>query len=112
MVGFVTAGVLTTLLVFLADATKASQRCHTGGSFSGYGSEVMRFPEQNLCVIVLANVNSIDASAKAKQIADIVLDLADDPPRNDAVERADQPNLGRHRHPMSVSSIKPIVGVC
>ncbi len=57
-----------------------------GGQLFGYGSEVLRFPSQDLCVIVLANAGSIDASAKAKQIADIVLDLADDSSRNDAAE--------------------------
>lgn len=58
---------------------------HAGQLF-GYCSEVMRFPEQGLCVIVLANLGSIDVSAKAKQITDIVLELPNDPKSDEPSE--------------------------
>ncbi|MFK8012111.1 MAG: serine hydrolase domain-containing protein [Marinicellaceae bacterium] len=44
-----------------------------GGSLAGYRSQLMRFPEQKLSVIVLANRGDANPTGKAFQIADILL---------------------------------------
>ncbi|MCA9184506.1 MAG: serine hydrolase domain-containing protein [Pirellulaceae bacterium] len=46
-----------------------------GGQLFGYSAEILRFPDRDLTVIVLANTASIDASEMARAIADIVLGL-------------------------------------
>ena len=45
-----------------------------GGSFIGFKSELLRFPEQRLSVICLCNHNATDATKLAKEVANIVLD--------------------------------------
>jgi CubicO group peptidase (beta-lactamase class C family) len=44
-----------------------------GGSWGGYRAELMRFPEQHLSVACLCNLASANPSARAKQVADILL---------------------------------------
>ena len=44
-----------------------------GGGMLGFQSELLRFPEKELTVIVLANANNLNARAKAFQVADILL---------------------------------------
>jgi CubicO group peptidase (beta-lactamase class C family) len=45
-----------------------------GGSFIGFKSELLRFPDQRLSVICLCNHNAADATKLAKEVANIVLD--------------------------------------
>lgn len=45
-----------------------------GGSFIGFKSELLRFPEQRLSVICLCNHNAADATKLANEVANIVLD--------------------------------------
>jgi CubicO group peptidase (beta-lactamase class C family) len=45
-----------------------------GGSFIGFKSELLRFPEQRLSFICLCNHNAADATKLAKEVANIVLD--------------------------------------
>ncbi len=45
-----------------------------GGSFIGFKSELLRFPERRLSVICLCNHNAADATKLAKEVANIVLD--------------------------------------
>ena len=45
-----------------------------GGSFIGFKSELLRFPEHRLSVICLCNHNAADATKLAKGVANIVLD--------------------------------------
>ncbi len=44
-----------------------------GGGWAGYRSELLRFPELQLSVIVLANRDDVDACALAQRVADDVL---------------------------------------
>lgn len=44
-----------------------------GGSFVGFRADMIRFPEQEFSVIVLANLGNINPSRLAKQVADIYL---------------------------------------
>jgi CubicO group peptidase (beta-lactamase class C family) len=43
------------------------------GDFAGYRAEMIRFPEQRLSVICLANVSNLNAAKLARQVADIYL---------------------------------------
>jgi hypothetical protein len=45
---------------------------HAGG-WAGYRAELIRFPDQKLSVICLANLNSIDPSRLAQRVADLYL---------------------------------------
>ncbi len=45
-----------------------------GGADAGYRSQILRFPDNNLSIIVLSNDGSLDADEKAYKIADIYLD--------------------------------------
>lgn len=44
-----------------------------GGSWAGYRSQIIRFPEQRFSVIVLANLSTISTSSLALQVADLYL---------------------------------------
>lgn len=46
---------------------------HAGG-WAGYRSEMMRFPDQRMTIICLANLGSMDPSMLCQQVADILLD--------------------------------------
>lgn len=46
-----------------------------GGADAGYRSQVLRFPDHNLAIIVLANDGSLNADEKAYAIADLYLDI-------------------------------------
>jgi len=88
---------------------------HAGG-WVGYRAELMRFPDQRFSVICLANLNSINPSQLAQQVADIY--LADqfteqDPPfRQGATEFVELPtsqieNLaGFYRHQKNGNFLK------
>ena len=45
-----------------------------GGSWAGYRSELLRFPERNLSVICLCNLASMMPEALARRVADIYLE--------------------------------------
>jgi len=55
-----------------------------GGSLAGYRSHLLRFPEQQFSVIILANRSDVNPTKMAIQIADIF--LQDDYIKNDEVE--------------------------
>ena len=44
-----------------------------GGSFAGFRAQMIRFPEQNFSVIVLANLSTINPSQLARKVADLYL---------------------------------------
>jgi CubicO group peptidase (beta-lactamase class C family) len=46
-----------------------------GGGWAGYRSELLRFPERRLSVIVLSNRDDVDACALAQKVAEIQLEL-------------------------------------
>ena len=46
-----------------------------GGGWAGYRSELLRFPERQLSVIVLSNRDDVDACALAQKVAQIELEL-------------------------------------
>jgi hypothetical protein len=66
-----------------------------GGGAAGYDTEMMRFPEQKLTVLVLSNLASFPSSELAKKVADIYLDdsftAASRPARR--VERSTPPTI-------------------
>lgn len=49
-----------------------------GGGWAGYRSELLRFPERHLSVIVLSNRDDTDACALAEKVAALHLDLPED----------------------------------
>jgi CubicO group peptidase (beta-lactamase class C family) len=51
---------------------------HAGG-WGGYSTDIIRFPDQRIAVVLLGNTSSIDAEQLTRQVADIVLFGA--PPR-------------------------------
>ncbi len=55
------------------DQTGGHHVIHHGGAYFGFRSEIARFPESHLSVIVLANLGTIDATGLAYQIAGIFL---------------------------------------
>jgi CubicO group peptidase (beta-lactamase class C family) len=46
-----------------------------GGNLHGYSGEFLRFPDERLAIICLANLGAFDASGLARQVADVVLGL-------------------------------------
>jgi hypothetical protein len=50
-----------------------------GGSFPGWESKIVRFPDQRTTVIVLANAEDLDVSSLAFHVADGILEDAVDP---------------------------------
>ena len=44
-----------------------------GGSFVGYKSVLLRFPEQKLTIVILANLSTMNPSRLARQVADLYL---------------------------------------
>ncbi len=44
-----------------------------GGAFVGFRADMIRFPEQKLSVICLANLSTFDSSGMARRVADIYL---------------------------------------
>jgi CubicO group peptidase (beta-lactamase class C family) len=62
-----------------------------GGSLMGYRAELLRYPDQNLSVIVLCNLGSIDPAPLAERVAGVYLGNTMDPPPADAA-RTEQPS--------------------
>jgi len=54
-----------------------------GGSLAGYRAQLMRFPEQNLSVILLANISTFNSSKMAKKVAVTYLQEFMDPEEPD-----------------------------
>ncbi len=53
-----------------------------GGSWAGFRTHLIRFPDQDLAVIVLGNSSAVNAGGTARQVADIYLvDVLGKPPR-------------------------------
>jgi len=50
------------------------------GSFAGYRAQLMRFPEQEFSVILLANLGSMNPTALARRVAEIFLEDAMEAP--------------------------------
>jgi len=50
-----------------------------GGSWAGFRAQVMRFPDQHVTAIVLANVVTLDPSARATELAELALGDALEP---------------------------------
>lgn len=63
-----------------------------GGSFIGFKTELLRFPEQRLSVICLCNHNAADATKLAKEVANVVLDRT----------------LSQPGPPAAVSAVEPV----
>jgi CubicO group peptidase (beta-lactamase class C family) len=66
-----------------------------GGSFVGFRAEMIRFPEQRLSVICLANLSSTSPSRLANQVADIYLEDELEPLRPRARAQAGQRPQGQ-----------------
>jgi hypothetical protein len=45
-----------------------------GGALFGYGTEILRFPEQHFSVVCLCNLSSVDENGVSKKVADIYLE--------------------------------------
>ena len=50
-----------------------------GGSLAGYRTQLMRFPDQNFTVILLANIASFKSKTMAQKVADIYLENVMEP---------------------------------
>ncbi|MFS4445294.1 serine hydrolase [Maribacter sp. 2307UL18-2] len=62
-----------------------------GGADAGYRSQVLRFPDQKLAIIVLTNDGSLNADEKAYAIADIYLDNKKMLDTNTPIDAAQKP---------------------
>jgi len=51
-----------------------------GGSWAGFRTNVMRFPEQNLSVVVFCNVSDCDPAGRAQRVAEVFLEDRMGPP--------------------------------
>jgi hypothetical protein len=71
------------------DEYKGLKRVHHGGAFMGFRTQLMRFPDERLSVICLANLDSINPNALAVKVADLF--LADRFPAPSAA--AEKPNV-------------------
>lgn len=58
----------------MSNSFRGLQTVSHGGSFIGFRSELLRFPEKRLSVICLCNHNAIDATRLAKDVAALFLD--------------------------------------
>lgn len=74
-VGVLTSGERTSYAFGLVTGRRKGLRTvgHSGGD-AGYRSYVVRYPEQNLAVVVLSNLGTFDPGGLANQIADIYLE--------------------------------------
>jgi len=55
------------------DEYRGTKMVEHGGGYAGYRSDIIRFPDQKVAVVLLANLSAIDAVQLARQVADIVL---------------------------------------
>jgi CubicO group peptidase (beta-lactamase class C family) len=55
------------------DEYKGMKMVEHNGAFAGYRSEIIRFPDQKLGVVLLGNTSAINTSQLTRQVADIVL---------------------------------------
>jgi CubicO group peptidase (beta-lactamase class C family) len=55
------------------DEHKGMRIVEHNGAFAGYRSEIIRFPDQKLAVVLLCNTSAINISQLTRQVADIVL---------------------------------------
>ncbi|HYI06802.1 MAG TPA: serine hydrolase domain-containing protein, partial [Reyranella sp.] len=60
--------------LFLSTRSSLTTVSH-GGGWAGYRSELLRFPERQLSVIVLSNCDDVDACALAQKVAQSELEL-------------------------------------
>ncbi|MEM7371166.1 MAG: serine hydrolase domain-containing protein [Bacteroidota bacterium] len=72
------------------DAYKGLKTVGHGGALAGYRTYLLRFPEQNFSVIILANVSSFNSAGKAHEVADIFLTEMMDPPEQSATGEAEE----------------------
>jgi hypothetical protein len=57
----------------ISNKYKGLKTFENGGSFAGYQSEILRFPDENFSVIILANRGDSDPWVLAYQVADVLL---------------------------------------
>lgn len=63
------------------DRRQAGRRIYHGGAYRGFRTELHRYPESKLTVIVLSNYNFTPVTALAEALADIASGLGSDVPR-------------------------------
>jgi CubicO group peptidase (beta-lactamase class C family) len=63
---------------------------HSGGTF-GYGTELLRFPEQRFSVVALCNLATIDVEELARKVADLYLGDQFQPPTTVGSQRFPDP---------------------
>ncbi len=57
----------------ISDEWRGLRAVHHGGGVSGFTAEFLRFPDEKLTIICLANSPAVNALTKARQVAEIVL---------------------------------------
>jgi CubicO group peptidase (beta-lactamase class C family) len=55
------------------DEYRGTKMVEHGGGYAGYTSDIIRFPDRKVAVVLLANTSSLNAVQLARQVADIVL---------------------------------------
>lgn len=66
--------------LMLGDHRGLATQSHAGGA-GGFSAEILRFPDQRLTLIILANIGSFAPAAKAVQIAEILMEDRMEPKR-------------------------------
>jgi len=75
------------------DGYKGMRLVEHAGGIAGYRSDILRFPEQKVAVVLLANTSAIDALQLSRQVADIVL-LGTKEPADSAEKKSLLPSTG------------------
>lgn len=69
------------------DRYNGMRRVHHSGSWAGFRSELMRFPDQRLTLACLCNLASIDATSLTQRVADMLIVGSTSGPEATPVER-------------------------
>jgi CubicO group peptidase (beta-lactamase class C family) len=65
---------ITYALGLIVTSYKGQKVVQHGGGWAGYRSEMMRFPDQQLTIICLSNLGSMEPTLLCQQVADVVLE--------------------------------------
>ncbi len=81
-----------------------------GGSAQGYRTELLRFPDERLSVIVLCNLGEISPTGLARDVADIFLARDHELARADAVEEGGATDATVEYVTLSDEQLEPLTG--
>jgi CubicO group peptidase (beta-lactamase class C family) len=66
---------------WMVATTKGRKEIHHGGGINGFATEILRYPEQQVCVVVLSNVLPVNPGRVAHDLAAITFEEPHEQPR-------------------------------